>query len=136
LDQAGDIQKQIQLIEFTVDRQKITLLTFCVQKQRTNFIFFLLKRYFALLLQQNNDKDFCKKRVSWYVNKLDGKFNALHLAAFMDEVVLIELFIGLGADYNLKTEKGCGVMHFAAQGDAATSLTYFKKRNLCINEKD
>lgn len=40
------------------------------------------------------------------------------------------------ADFRVKTNEGINMLHVAAQGDQAFSLTYFKERGLSIKSKD
>ena len=41
-----------------------------------------------------------------------------------------------GADFHVKTNEGINMLHVAAQGDQAFSLTYFKEKGLSIRSKD
>ena len=49
---------------------------------------------------------------------------------------LIKLLMKNGADFSVKSKMGINMMHVAAQGDSAYSLTYFKDKGISVNSVD
>ena len=54
-------------------------------------------------------------------------FYPLHYASFHGNSRLIKMLVKNGADPFAKNKSGINMMHVAAQGDEAFSLTYFKE---------
>ena len=60
----------------------------------------------------------------------------MHFASFHGNVQLIKLLMRNKADFRVKTNEGINMLHVAAQGDQAFSLTYFKDKGLSIMSRD
>ena len=65
----------------------------------------------------------------------DG-FYPLHYASFHGNVKLVKLLVKNGANVHAKNKQGINMMHVAAQGDQAYSLTFFREQGISINSKD
>ena len=63
-------------------------------------------------------------------------FYALHYASFHGNSKLIKMLVKNGADPFAKNKSGINMLHVAAQGDEAYSLTYFKTQGISINSRD
>jgi len=59
------------------------------------------------------------------VTNAQGGFSPLHFASFHGNVKLIKLLIRNGADIRALDNQLINMLHVAAQGDQAYSLTYF-----------
>ena len=80
-----------------------------------------------------------RKQVANWVNtpaKTDQGFYPLHYASFHGNAKLIKLLIRNGANIWAKNRMGINMMHVAAQGDQAYSLTYFREKGISINSLD
>jgi ankyrin repeat protein len=73
-----------------------------------------------------------------YVNKQsDHGLRPLHYASFRGNINAIEKLISYGANVDLLTRKGLGVMHLASQADQPCSLVYFvEKFQIKLDNKD
>ena len=60
----------------------------------------------------------------------------MHFASFHGNIQLIKLLMRNRADFRVKTNEGINMLHVAAQGDQAYSLTYFRERGLSIKSRD
>ena len=87
----------------------------------------------------NNIKQEVRRRVAQWINtpsQSEQGFYPLHFASFHGNIQLIKLLMRNKADYKVKTSEGINMLHVAAQGDQAFSLTYFKEKGLSIRSKD
>ena len=87
----------------------------------------------------NNIKNEVRHRVAQWINTpsvSEQGFYPLHFASFHGNIQLIKLLMRNKADFTVKTSEGINMLHVAAQGDQAYSLTYFKSKGLCIMSKD
>ena len=87
----------------------------------------------------NNIKAEVRKNVANWINtpsRSDQGFYPLHFASFHGNIQLIKLLMRNKADFRVKTSEGINMLHVAAQGDQAFSLTYFKEKGLSIKSKD
>eukprot|EP00347_Sterkiella_histriomuscorum_P014181 403361851 len=66
----------------------------------------------------------------------DEGFYPLHFASFHGNVKLIKLLVKCGANVFARNKQGINMLHVAAQGDQAYSLTYFKNKNVSLIETD
>ena len=66
----------------------------------------------------------------------DEGFYPLHFASFHGNVKLIQLLVKCGANVFARNKQGINMLHVAAQGDRAYSLTYFKNKNVNLTEID
>jgi ankyrin repeat protein len=66
----------------------------------------------------------------------DEGFYPLHFASFHGNVKLIKLLVRCGANVFARNKQGINMMHVAAQGDQAFSLTYFRNKGVSLTEKD
>ena len=60
----------------------------------------------------------------------------MHYASFHGNVKMIKLLVKNGANIYVKNKMGINLMHVAAQGDQAYSLTYFREKGISINSLD
>ena len=60
----------------------------------------------------------------------------MHFASFHGNVKIIKLLFNNGANVFVKNKQGCNLLHVAAQGDQAYSLTYFRDKGISINSVD
>ena len=89
--------------------------------------------------QINNIKREVRKQVANWVNtpsRTDQGFYPLHYASFHGQIKLIKLLVRNGANVWVKNKMGINMMHVAAQGDQAFSLTYFREKGISINSTD
>ena len=87
----------------------------------------------------NNIKSEVRVRVADWINTPSSSeqgFYPLHFASFHGNVSLIKLLMRNKADFTVKTSEGINMLHVAAQGDQAFSLTYFKDKGLSIMSRD
>ena len=87
----------------------------------------------------NNIKNEVRSRVAQWINtpsQSEQGFYPLHFASFHGNIQLIKLLMRNKADHTVKTSEGINMLHVAAQGDQAYSLTYFKYKGLSIMSKD
>jgi len=80
-----------------------------------------------------------RKKVAEWINtpaKTEQGYYPLHFASFHGNIQLIKLLMRNKSDYKVKTREGINMLHVAAQGDQAYSLTYFKSKGLSIMSKD
>lgn len=76
-----------------------------------------------------NIKNEVRTRVAQWINTpsmSEQGFYPLHFASFHGNIPLIKLLMRNKADFRVKTSEGINMLHVAAQGDQAYSLTYFK----------
>jgi ankyrin repeat protein len=66
----------------------------------------------------------------------DEGFYPLHFASFHGNVKLIKLLVKCGANIYAKNRQGINMLHVAAQGDQAYSLTYFRDLGIPLTDKD
>lgn len=71
-----------------------------------------------------------------YPSRGEEGFFPLHFASFHGNVKLIKLFLQYGANLKAVNKQGINMMHVAAQGDQAYSLTFFKSMGVSLKEKD
>ena len=69
-------------------------------------------------------------------SKSEEGFYPLHFASFHGNVKLIKLLVRNGANIWVKNKQGINMLHVAAQGDQAYSLTYFREKGISINSVD
>jgi ankyrin repeat protein len=114
-----------------VDDKGFSLLHHAVLKNRPAKVALLLS--YARGVQQETDA-----AISQWINAKtrEDKFTPLHFAAFKGHLKMLKLLVSLGSSINQVNQYGLTMMHVAAQGDAATSLYFFKEMGLNINEKD
>ena len=87
----------------------------------------------------NNIKREVRKAVAVWINtqsNSDEGFYPLHFASFHGNVKLIKLLVKNGADIWVKNKQGINMLHVAAQGDQAYSLTYFIKKGIKKDSTD
>lgn len=80
-----------------------------------------------------------KKAVAKWINTpadTEQGYYPLHFASFHGNIQLIKLLMRNKADYKKLTKEGINMLHVAAQGDQAYSLTYFRAKGLSIMSKD
>jgi palmitoyltransferase ZDHHC13/17 len=67
----------------------------------------------------------------------DEGFTALHYASFLGNPRLLKLLVRHGANVHATNKLGINMLHLAAQGDQAYSLTYFRSvHKLDILQRD
>jgi len=66
----------------------------------------------------------------------DDGFIALHFAAFRGNVAVCEHLIALGSDMYCKNKFGINMVHVSAQGDAPSTIYYFKTKGLDLRSRD
>ena len=73
-----------------------------------------------------------------YINKQTEKgYTSLHLASYYGNLYFIQILINKGADINIQTKIGCGMMHLAAQSDQTNVIIFLKELyGLNINQRD
>ena len=80
-----------------------------------------------------------RDRVGRWINtptESEQGFYPLHYASFHGNIQLIKLLMRNKADHKVRTSEGINMLHVAAQGDQAYSLTYFKSIGMSIFAKD
>lgn len=80
-----------------------------------------------------------KEALSDWINRPsrgDEGFYPLHFASFHGNVKLIKLLVKSGAIIHAKNLQGINMLHVAAQGDQAYSLTFFKQKRLNLQDQD
>ena len=60
----------------------------------------------------------------------------MHFASYHGNVKMIKLLAKNGANIQVKNKMGINMMHVAAQGDQAYSLTYFREKGISVNSVD
>ena len=104
-----------------------------------------MKRYGLTIPDQltpeilQNIKSEVRRSVAEWINtpsESEQGFYPLHFASFHGNIQLIKLLMRNKADFTVKTNEGINMLHVAAQGDQAYSLTYFKERGLSIKSRD
>jgi len=83
--------------------------------------------------------DRVKSKLKEFVNtptQGDEGFYALHYASFHGNVRLIKALVACGANPRARNKQHINMLHVAAQGDQAFSLTYFKDRGVPLDETD
>ena len=74
-----------------------------------------------------------RERLARWINKPAKNFHSytpLHFASFFGDHNVIKYLVKNGANIHALNPAGKGMMHLAAQGDQAYSLTYFKTYGL------
>lgn len=69
-------------------------------------------------------------------SKGDEGFFPLHFASFHGNAKLVKLLVRCGADVHVRNKQGINMLHVAAQGDQAFSLTFFHQQGVPLAETD
>ena len=59
----------------------------------------------------------------------------MHYAAFKGYIDILDYMTDLGAEHQIKTKSGLGMLHLAAQGDQIKTFIYYRKK-IPINDLD